>query len=471
MTKQLKDILRGITCEVRGPENCDINRLIFDSRQVDTGDLFVAVRGTQVDGHKFIDKALEAGAAAILCENMPKEIPEDITFIKVRDSAESLGLAAANYYDNPSRKLKLVGVTGTNGKTSIATLLYRLFGKLGHKAGLLSTVKNRVGNMEIAATHTTPDAITIQRLLSEMVDAGCTHASMEVSSHAIHQKRHMGLEFDVAIFTNLTHDHLDYHKTFDEYLKAKKSLFDGLSENAWALINSDDRNGKVMIQNTSAKVKTYGVRTVSDFKGKIIESHFDGMLMTIDNTELWIKLIGLFNASNILAVYGAARLLGYSKEEILRIVSTLDTVDGRFEYVRSNTGITAIIDYAHTPDALKNVLSTINEIKAETSTLITVVGAGGDRDRTKRPVMGKLSAKMSERVILTSDNPRSEDPDAIIKEMLEGIGIEHRKNVLTITDRREAICMYDGRTRRCDPYRRERSRNIPGDQGSEKLLQ
>jgi UDP-N-acetylmuramoyl-L-alanyl-D-glutamate--2,6-diaminopimelate ligase len=439
MAKKLEQIIHGIPCEIMGEKELLINHIVFDSRKVKEGDLFVAQRGTHVDGHEYIDGAIRDGAIAILCEKLPEKISENTTFIRVNDSSEALGLAAANYFGNPTRQLKLVGVTGTNGKTSIATLLHRVVTKFGHKAGLLSTVRNLVGEKEIQATHTTPDSIAIQSLMRQMVDEGCEYAFMEVSSHSIDQKRIAGLKFEGAIFTNLTHDHLDYHKTFDAYLKAKKQLFDNLPENAWALVNVDDKNGRVMIQNTKARVKTFAVRSIADFKAKIIESHFDGMLVTIDQVELWIKLIGEFNASNILAVYAGAGLLGFPKDEILKIVSNLGTVDGRFEYVRSNDGITAIIDYAHTPDALVNVLTTINQIRKEGSQLITVVGAGGDRDRTKRPVMGKISAEMSDRVFLTSDNPRSEDPQTIIDEMLAGIDTTQRKCVLCIADRREAI--------------------------------
>jgi len=439
MTKKLEHIIHNIPCKITGSKDIIINKIAFDSRKIEPGDMFVAVKGTQVDGHNYIEKVIQSGAIAILCENLPSSITKNITFIEVDDSARALGFAVSNYFDNPSSKLKLVGVTGTNGKTSIATLLYRLTTQLGHKSGLLSTVRNMVGDREIAATHTTPDSIAIQSMLKEMVDEECSYAFMEVSSHAIDQKRIAGLEFDIAIFTNITHDHLDYHKNFEAYLKAKKQLFDSLEPSAFALINTDDRNGKVMVQNTRAKVKTYGVRSIADFKAKIIESHFDGMLVNINKVELWIKLIGEFNASNIMAVYGAASLLEFQPGEILRIISKLDTVEGRFEYIKSNTGVTAIIDYAHTPDALKNVLTTINQIRSNTSQLITVVGAGGDRDRTKRPIMGKISADMSSQVILTSDNPRSEEPETIIEEMMEGVEISDRNKVLSITNRKEAI--------------------------------
>jgi UDP-N-acetylmuramoyl-L-alanyl-D-glutamate--2,6-diaminopimelate ligase len=439
MAKKLEHIINGIPCTIQGEQDIVINNMVFDSRKVKSGDLFVAVKGTHVDGHEYVAGAIKDGAIAILCEVLPQNPDPKITFIQVQDSAGALGLAAANFFDNPSQLLKLVGVTGTNGKTSIATLLYRIFTQFGHKSGLLSTVRNMVGPKEIDATHTTPDAITIQSMMRQMVDEGCTHAFMEVSSHSIDQKRISGLEFDIAIFTNLTHDHLDYHKTFDAYLNAKKQLFDNLTETAWALVNADDKNGKVMVQNTRARIKTFGIRSVADFKAKIIESHFDGMLIHIDQAEVWIKLIGEFNVSNILAVYAAANLLGYPKDEILKVISNLGNVDGRFEYVRSNDGITAIIDYAHTPDALQNVLTTIHQIRKENAQIITVVGAGGDRDRTKRPVMGKISAELSDKVFLTSDNPRSEEPLEIINEMLAGIDASEKKKVLAIVDRKEAI--------------------------------
>lgn len=440
MNRKLKHIIHNIPCKLSGSDDISIQKLEFDSRKVEKGDLFIALRGTQLDGHNYIGRAIDQGAVAVMCESVPEKIvAKGVSIIQVNNSASALGDLASNFYDNPVQSLKLVGVTGTNGKTSIVTLLYSLLTQMGVKCGLLSTVINRVGQKEVPATHTTPDTITIHRLLKEMLDEGCTHVFMEVSSHAIDQDRIAGLEFDLAIFTNLTHDHLDYHKTFDDYLKTKKRLFDGLAESSFALVNNDDRNGKVMVQNTSAKVKTFGVKSVTDFKAKIIESHFDGMLITLDNQELWIKLIGLFNASNMLAVYGAACLLGFPNEEILRIISTLNTVEGRFENIQSSNEITAIIDYAHTPDALKNVLTTIREIKNESSDLITVVGAGGDRDRSKRPLMGKLAAELSERVILTSDNPRSEDPDSIIKEMHDGIEKKDRNRILSICDRKEAI--------------------------------
>jgi UDP-N-acetylmuramoyl-L-alanyl-D-glutamate--2,6-diaminopimelate ligase len=437
--KKLKQILEGMVCLVTGNTNVDINKIEFDSRKIEKGDLFIAIRGTQSDGHNYILKAIELGAAAIICEEIPEGLTSDITIIKVPDSGKALGLTAANYYDNPSLKLKLVGVTGTNGKTSIVTLSHRLFTEFGYKAGLLSTVRNLIGQKESHATHTTPDALTIQKMMKDMADEGCQYAFMEVSSHSIDQHRIAGLEFNIGAFTNITHDHLDYHKTFDAYIKAKKQFFDDLPETAFALVNNDDKHASVMVQNTSAQVKTFGLHSVADFKVKIMESHFDGMLISIDNTELWTQLIGDFNASNLLAVYSIAILLGEKKEDILRILSTLKTVEGRFEYVRSNTGVTAIVDYAHTPDALKNVLSTINQIRNDSCQLITVFGAGGDRDRTKRPVMGKIVSEMSNRVIVTSDNPRSEEPQSIIGEIIAGIGPDKIKNVLSIADRKEAI--------------------------------
>lgn len=439
MQKTLQHIIEGLNCTVKGDSNVAVDRVVFDSRMVQKGDLFVAVRGTQADGHKFIPMALEKGAVAILCENILGEIPENIPVVVVPDSATALGIAASNFYDNPSRKLRLMGVTGTNGKTSVATLSHQLFSEFGFKCGLLSTVRNLIGMREINATHTTPDAVAIQSLMKDMVEAGCNYVFMEVSSHAADQKRIAGLEFDIAVFTNLTHDHLDYHKTFDAYLKAKKLFFDMLPETAFALVNIDDRNGKVMVQNTAAMIKTYALHSLSDFKARVIESHFDGMLMSIDNVELWTKLIGEFNAYNLLAIYCVGILFDLPKEELLPVLSHLSTVEGRFEYIRSNTGVTAIIDYAHTPDALKNVISTINQIRSGSGQLITVVGAGGDRDKTKRPVMGKIASELSNRVIFTNDNPRSEDPQEIINEMLSGVEIDRRKNVLAISDRREAI--------------------------------
>jgi UDP-N-acetylmuramoyl-L-alanyl-D-glutamate--2,6-diaminopimelate ligase len=426
-------------CKITGDPDVIVNHVVFDSRKIQKGDLFVAVIGTQTDGHKYIDSAIEKGAIAIVCEHFDSNQADKVIIIEVEDSAIALGILAANFYNNPSKELKLTGVTGTNGKTSIVTLLYKLFTEFGVKSGLISTVRNLISGKEKQATHTTPDAIALQALMREMKDDGCTHVFMEVSSHAIDQKRIAGLDFDLAVFTNLTHDHLDYHENFDHYLKTKKKLFDDLSEDAIALVNSDDKHGQVMVQNTAATIKTFGLRSVADYKAKIIESHFDGMLINIDNTEVWTKIIGEFNASNLLSVYAAANLLGFGKEDILRVISTLNTVEGRFEHIRSNTGITAIIDYAHTPDALKNVITTINQIKSGKGQLITVVGAGGNRDKTKRPVMGKIAAENSGKVIFTSDNPRDEDPQEIIDQLLSGVEINRRNNVLAIVDRREAI--------------------------------
>lgn len=439
MARELKHIIAELSCTITGNADISVRHLVFDSRKVQKGDLFVAVKGTQVDGHDYIKSAIEKGAIAVVCEHYNTEEAKNAVIIQVKESATALGILAANFYNNPSKELILTGVTGTNGKTSIVTLLYRLFTEFGVKAGLISTVKNLVGGTEKKATHTTPDAIALQELIREMKDQGCTHVFMEVSSHAIDQKRITGLDFDLAVFTNLTHDHLDYHKNFDHYLKTKKQLFDGLSEKATALVNADDKYGKIMVQNTTATVKTFGLKSVADYKARIIESHFDGMLINIDNTEVWTKIIGEFNASNLLSVYATAHLLGYKKGDILRVISTLNTVEGRFEYIRSNTGITAIIDYAHTPDALKNVISTINHLKSEKGKLISVVGAGGNRDKTKRPIMGKIAAENSSKVIFTSDNPRDEEPQEIINQLLAGVEENRRNSVLAIADRREAI--------------------------------
>ena len=439
MPKDLKHIIAEIPCEIIGNAEVSVNRLVLDSRKVQQDDMFVAVKGTQSDGHDFIDSAITKGATAVVCEHFSDEARKGVVFIKVTDSATSLGILASNYYNNPSKDLMLTGVTGTNGKTSIVTLLYKLFTEFGVKAGLISTVRNLIGGKEKKATHTTPDAIALQEMIREMKDEGCTHIFMEVSSHAIDQKRIAGLDFDLALFTNLTHDHLDYHENFDHYLKTKKLFFDGLSKNATALINTDDKHGKVMVQNSGATIKTFGLRSLADYKAKIIESHFDGMLVNIDNTEVWTKIIGEFNASNLLAVYAAANVLGYQKDNILRAISTLNTVEGRFEHIRSNTGVTAIVDYAHTPDALKNVIDSINQIRSEKGKLITVFGAGGNRDKAKRPVMGRIASEGSSRVVVTSDNPRDEEPQDIIDQIMSGVELNHRNNVLAIADRREAI--------------------------------
>ncbi|MBN1183683.1 MAG: UDP-N-acetylmuramoyl-L-alanyl-D-glutamate--2,6-diaminopimelate ligase [Bacteroidales bacterium] len=437
--KKLQTILTNIDYKLIGPADIGVNNLVLDSRQVGKGDLFAAQKGTASDGHDYIPQVIEKGASCILCEIVPENIPEGVTIIQTPDSHKALGQLASNFYDNPSSKFKLVGVTGTNGKTSIATLLHRLFQKQGYKAGLLSTVRNLIADREEPSTHTTPDSINLNRLMAEMVKEGCDYVFMEVSSHAIDQKRITGLEFDGAIFTNITHDHLDYHKTFDSYIKAKKGLFDSLSENAFSLVNLDDKRGLVMVQNTKSSVKTFSLLKPADYKGKILESHFDGTLLDINGTELWVKLIGKFNASNLLAVCGAATELGQKFDEVLQQLSCLETVDGRFEYVRSNTGVTAVVDYAHTPDALKNVIDTINGIREGSGQLITLVGAGGNRDKTKRPEMANIAAAGSDKVILTSDNPRFEEPQDILNDMMKGIEPHQNIKTLSIVDRKEAI--------------------------------
>jgi len=438
--KKLTAILKNIEVQKWiGPKDITISDLSFDSRQIQPGQLFIAIKGTVADGHKFIATAIEKGATVIVCETLPEKLDDNITYIKVNNPARALGFLSSNFYNNPSEKLKLIGITGTNGKTTAATLLYKLFQKLGYKSGLLSTVRNYIINKAIEATHTTPDALQINGMLKEMVDADCKYAFMEVSSHAIVQERIAGLNFSGGIFTNITHDHLDYHKTFKEYLQAKKSFFDRLTPESFALINLDDRNAKVMIQNSRAIKKFYAIKSIADFKARIIESHFDGMLLNIDQVELWSKFIGEFNAYNLLSVYACARLLNQPKDEILKILSTLNVIEGRFEYLKSNNGVIAIVDYAHTPDAVLNVVKTINQIRTGNEQLITVIGAGGDRDRTKRPKMAKIAVENSDKTILTSDNPRNESPDAIINDMYRGVENSHKKNVSIIVDRKEAI--------------------------------
>ena len=438
--KILKDILykTGLE-EVIGTTNVAIENVFFDSRAVESFSLFVAVSGTQVDGHKFIDKAIEKGAVAVVCEQLPEVLNKDITYVKVGNSAEALGYIACNFYDNPSEELKLVGVTGTNGKTSVVTLLHQLFQSLGYKCGMLSTVVNKIGDDVLNATHTTPDALSVNRLMHEMVEEGCDYCFMEASSHAIDQHRVTGLDFDVAVFTNITHDHLDYHKTFKNYINAKKLLFDNLKPEAFALVNNDDRNGAVMVQNTSAKVQTYGVKTMTDFKAKVIENQFTGLQLSIDGNDVWTRLVGGFNAYNLLAVYGVAVLLEQDKMDVLTAVSKLDTVNGRFEYIKTPSDIAGIVDYAHTPDALENVLETIKEIRTRNEQVITVVGCGGDRDKAKRPEMARIACKFSDKVIFTSDNPRSEEPDVIIADMQAGVPPQDFKKTLSITNRKEAI--------------------------------
>ena len=437
---KLKDILTNCNLlELVGEKDRDIEAIAFDSRKVAQGTMFFAVRGTQVDGHDYIGKAVESGATAIVCETLPKEIEENVTYIQVENSAYALGVAASNFFGNPSEKLRLVGVTGTNGKTTIATLLYRLFTDAGYPSGLLSTIENIIGREVIPSTHTTPDPIELNTLLQKMVEKGCEYAFMEVSSHSVAQDRIAGLHFAGGIFTNLTHDHLDYHKTMANYRDAKKKFFDNLPQSAFALTNLDDKNGAVMLQNTRAKKLTYALKHDADFKGIVLESHFDGMLMKVNGNEVFTQLVGGFNASNLLAIYGAATALGFDKNELLVEISKLHGANGRFDMVYSEQGIIGIVDYAHTPDALENVLKTINEVRCHKETLITVVGCGGNRDATKRPEMAAVAVKMSDRVILTSDNPRNEDPDEIIRQMKAGVDAADSRKVLSITNRREAI--------------------------------
>ncbi len=428
-----------ITEETIGDESIEITSLTSDSRQCAPGTLFVAVRGVNVDGHSFISQAIKNGASAVVCEEIPNEVTAEITWIRVADSSVALGFLASEWFGNPSRRLSLVGVTGTNGKTTIATLIYEMARLYGHKAGLLSTVVNKIDNEDVASTHTTPDPIELNGLLRRMVDAGCTVAAMEVSSHAAHQHRIAGLHFAGGIFTNLTRDHLDYHKTFDAYLSAKKSFFDLLPKSAFALTNADDRNGMVMVQNTAARVYTYSLRSDADFRGQIVENRLDGMSMTFNGTEVETLFTGRFNASNLTAVYGVSLLMGYDPERLPVEMSRLVPVAGRFQPFRSSNGITAIVDYAHTPDALINVLDAIRDIVGHRCSVITVCGCGGNRDRGKRPQMAVAAADRSDRVILTSDNPRNEDPDAIIAEMKAGLNDRQAASTLTITDRREAI--------------------------------
>lgn len=438
---KLADILKKITVSSsEGDLGVEITGIQIDSRLVTPGDLFVAVKGTQADGHAYIDKAIEKGAKAILQTNpLPDEPQEGVTYVVTPDTEDAVGKAATMFYGEPTHRLQLVGVTGTNGKTTIATVLYNMFRALGHKCGLLSTVCNYVDGRTVPADHTTPDPITLNKLLAEMVDEGCEYAFMECSSHAIHQKRIGGLRFTGGIFTNLTRDHLDYHKTFEAYRDAKKMFFDALPKGAFAVTNADDKNGMVMVQNTSATVRTYSTRTAADYKGKILEESIEGMLLDIDGCEVSVRFVGRFNVSNLLAVYGAALMLGKEKDEVLRVLSTLHPVNGRFEAIRSPKGFSAVVDYAHTPDALENVLTAINEIVKGKGRVITVCGAGGNRDKGKRPLMAQEAAKRSDRVIITSDNPRFEEPADIIADMVAGLDDDQKKKTITITDRREAI--------------------------------
>ena len=437
---KLNELLKNVeVLNTLGDVDVEITGVNIDSRRIEAGHLFVAIPGTVTDGHKFIPKAIELGATAVLCETLPEEQDPKVTFVQVASTEGCVGEVATQFYGDPSRKLKLVGVTGTNGKTTIATLLYNMFRKFGHKCGLLSTVCNYIEDKAIPADHTTPDPIELNRLLAQMVDAGCEYAFMECSSHAIAQKRIGGLKFAGGLFTNLTRDHLDYHKTFENYRDAKKAFFDGLEKDAFAITNADDKNGMVMVQNCKANIKTYSTRTMADFKAKIIECHFEGMYLDINGKEVGVQFIGKFNVSNLLAVYGAAVMLGKKPEDILLIMSTLKSVNGRLEPIHSPEGYTAIVDYAHTPDALENVLNAIHEVLNGKGKVITVCGAGGNRDKGKRPIMAQEAVKQSDKVIITSDNPRFEEPQDIINDMLAGLDQKQMKKVLSIVDRREAI--------------------------------
>ena len=437
---KLKELLKDIpVVAIVGSEDVEITDVNIDSRRIKDGHLFIAMKGTQVDGHKFVPKAIELGAKAVMCEDMPEEKAEGVTYVQVESTEDVVGKVATTFHGNPSTKLKLVGVTGTNGKTTIATLLYNMFTKMGHKCGLLSTVCNYIIDEAIPADHTTPDPIELNRLLDRMVQAGCEYAFMECSSHAIAQKRIGGLTFAGGIFTNLTRDHLDYHKTFENYRNAKKAFFDSLPKTAFAITNADDKNGMVMVQNTKATVKTYSIRTVADFKARIIECHFEGMYLEMDGHEVGVQFIGKFNVSNLLAVYAAAVMLGKSPEDVLVVMSTLHSVSGRLEPIHSPEGYTAVVDYAHTPDALENVLNAIHEVLDGKGHVITVCGAGGNRDKGKRPLMAQEAVKQSDKVIITSDNPRFEEPQDIINDMLAGLNAQQMKKVISIVDRREAI--------------------------------
>jgi UDP-N-acetylmuramoyl-L-alanyl-D-glutamate--2,6-diaminopimelate ligase len=437
---QLKDILYKVAIEsVHGSTDLTIEKIEFDSRKVSNNDVFVAIKGTLSDGHQFIDKAISLGASVIVCEVLPTTLSENCTYVKVQNSNQALAFLSANYYDNPSEKLKLVGITGTNGKTTIASLLYQMFKKAGYKVGLLSTVKIMVDELEYKATHTTPDSLTINKYLDEMVAVGCEFCFMEVSSHGIHQKRTESLHYEGGVFTNLSHDHLDYHETFAEYRDVKKSFFDGLPKSAFAITNVDDKNGEVMFQNTAARKKTYALKTYADFKAQILENQLTGLVLKINNEEVWTKLIGSFNAYNILAIYGVALELGIESTEALRLLSELESVSGRFQFVVSTTKITAIVDYAHTPDALENVLKTIENIRTKNEQLFSIVGCGGDRDKTKRPIMANIAASFSDKAIFTSDNPRTENPQTIIDEMEAGVEGQNFKKTISILDRKQAI--------------------------------
>ena len=437
---ELRKLLKNIKpVAIKGNEDIDVTGVNINSRLIGKGNLFIAMKGTQVDGHRFIGGAVEAGAVAVMCEELPSELDNGVTYVQVESTEDAAGKVATVFYGEPSKKLKLVGVTGTNGKTTIATLLYNMFTKLGYKCGLLSTVCNYIVDEKVPADHTTPDPIELNALLARMVEAGCEYAFMECSSHAIAQKRIGGLHFAGGVFTNLTRDHLDYHKTFENYRNAKKAFFDGLPKTAFAITNADDKNGMVMVQNTKAVVKTYSTRSMADFKGRLLECHFEGMYLEIDGREVGVQFIGKFNLSNLLAVYGAAVMLGQKPEDVLLVLSTLHSVNGRLEPIHSPEGFTAIVDYAHTPDALKNVLGAIHEVLDGRGHLITVCGAGGNRDKGKRPLMAQEAVAQSDKVIITSDNPRFEEPQDIINDMLAGLNAQQMKKVISIADRREAI--------------------------------
>ena len=438
--RKLNNILNKVeTISVHGELNIEVAAVAFDSRKVENASLFVAQKGLNFDGHRFIEKAIESGAKSIICETLPDNLQSGVTYVNVLDSNKALAIIASNFYENPSSKLKLIGVTGTNGKTTIATLLYKLFKNEGNKTGLLSTVKVLVGTKEYNATHTTPDSLQINKYLFEMVNEGVEYCFMEVSSHGIHQKRTEGLDFVGGVFTNLTHDHLDYHNNFKEYRDVKKLFFDSLSKLSFALVNIDDKNGEFMLQNSKAKKSTYALKTMADYKAKILENQFSGLLLNIDGNEVWTKLIGSFNASNLLAVFGVSQILGMDKTAALIGISQLNNVVGRFQHVVSKEGVNAIIDYAHTPDALKNVLETIHDIRSGNEQIITVVGCGGDRDKAKRPVMGRIASLQSSQVIFTADNPRSENPQIIIDEMEFGVESQNMRKILSIVDREQAI--------------------------------
>jgi UDP-N-acetylmuramoyl-L-alanyl-D-glutamate--2,6-diaminopimelate ligase len=440
MKVTLADIIRDLDIiQVKGNTKKTLLDLTFDSRKAAPGVLFIAVKGTRTDGHDFIPAAIASGAEAIVCEHIPENVLPEVCYLMVKDSAKALGLLASAFYGHPSRRFILVGITGTNGKTTTVTLLHRLFTNLGYRAGCFTTIRNYIGDEIVEATHTTPDPVQLNRIMKDMADKGCRYVFMEVSSHALVQERIAGLSFAGGIFSNITHDHLDYHKTFDEYLKAKKLFFDGLQPGSFACINADDRNGKVMVQNTKASVHYYGIRTMAEFKGRIMESHMNGTLVNFDNHEFWTRFIGEFNVYNLLAVYSAAMLLEIDREEVLRVLSSLDTVEGRFQYLRSEQGITAVIDYAHTPDAILNVLKTIGQIRKGQGQVISVIGAGGNRDKTKRPEMARVAAGLSDMLILTSDNPRDEEPGNIINDMKAGLNEQMLEKTITQPDRREAI--------------------------------